>query len=96
MEPISRRLGEAIYEPGSPLHHAVFPTTSIVSLNYVSATGASSETSSVSKEGMVGLALSWVVELPPDQPSYWWLVTPSGCQWTSCGRPSMTSARCAL
>ena len=51
------RLGEAIYEPGSSLHYAIFPTTSIVSLHYVTATGASAETASVGKEGMVGLAL---------------------------------------
>ena len=57
LEPITLRLGESIYEPGSPLHHAIFPTTSIVSLHYVTATGASAETAAVGKEGMVGLAL---------------------------------------
>ena len=57
LEPIELRLGESIYEPGSPLHHAIFPTTSIVSLHYVTATGASAETAAVGKEGMVGQAL---------------------------------------
>ena len=57
LEPITLRLGEAIYEPGSRLQHAIFPTTSIVSLHYVTATGASVETAAVGKEGMVGLAL---------------------------------------
>ncbi len=57
LEPITLRLGESIYEPGSPLHHAIFPTTSIVSLHYVTATGASAETAAVGREGMVGLAL---------------------------------------
>ena len=57
LEPITLRLGESIYEPGSPLHHAIFPTTSIVSLHYVTETGASAETAAVGREGMVGLAL---------------------------------------
>lgn len=57
LEPITLRLGESIYEPDSPLRHAIFPTTSIVSLHYVTATGASAETAAVGREGMVGLAL---------------------------------------
>ena len=57
LEPITLRLGESIYEPGSPLQYAIFPTTSIVSLHYVTASGASVETAAVGKEGMVGLAL---------------------------------------
>ncbi len=57
LEPITLRLGESIYEPDSPLHHAIFPTTSIVSLHYVTATGASAETAAVGREGMIGLAL---------------------------------------
>ena len=57
LEPITLRLGESIYEPGSPLHYAIFPTTSIVSLHYMTAAGASAETAVVGKEGMVGLAL---------------------------------------
>lgn len=57
LEPITLRLGDSIYEPGSPLHHAIFPTTAIVSLHYMTAAGASAETAVVGKEGMVGLAL---------------------------------------
>ena len=57
LEPITLRLGESLYEPGSPLHHAIFPTTSIVSLHYVTANGTSAETAAVGKDGMVGLAL---------------------------------------
>ena len=37
--------------------HAIFPTTSIVSLHYVTASGASAETAAVGKEGMVGMPL---------------------------------------
>lgn len=57
LEPITLRLGESVYEPDSPLHHAIFPTTSIISLHYVTATGASADTAAVGSEGMVGLAL---------------------------------------
>ena len=57
LEPVTLRLGQAIYEPGGRLQHAIFPTTSIVSLHYVTASGASAETAAVGKEGMVGLAL---------------------------------------
>ncbi|PZO13437.1 MAG: Crp/Fnr family transcriptional regulator [Burkholderiales bacterium] len=57
LEPITLRLGESIYEPGSPLQYAIFPTTSIVSMHYVTESGASAETASVGKESMVGLAI---------------------------------------
>ena len=57
LEPITLRWGESIYEPGCPLNHAIFPTTSIVSLHYVTESGASAETAAVGNEGMVGLAL---------------------------------------
>jgi CRP-like cAMP-binding protein len=57
LEPVNLRLGESVYEPGAPLHYAIFPTTSIVSLHYLTASGASAETAAVGKEGMVGLAL---------------------------------------
>ena len=57
LESVTLRLGESIYEPGGRLAHAVFPTTSIMSLHYVTATGASAETAGVGNEGMVGVAL---------------------------------------
>ncbi|HMC16055.1 MAG TPA: Crp/Fnr family transcriptional regulator [Albitalea sp.] len=50
-------LGEMLYEAGAPLRHAYFPTTSVVSLHYVTASGASAETSAVGHEGMVGMPL---------------------------------------
>ncbi len=51
------RLGEMLYEPGVKLQHAYFPTTAIVSLHYVTGSGASSETAGVGNEGVVGIAL---------------------------------------
>ena len=46
-----------LYEPGTQLRHAFFPTTSIVSLHYVTETGASAETAGVGNEGVVGVSL---------------------------------------
>jgi CRP-like cAMP-binding protein len=50
-------LGMILYEPGSQMQHAYFPTTSIVSLHYVMETGASAETAGVGNEGVVGISL---------------------------------------
>lgn len=57
LERVTLRLGESIYEPGGRLPYAVFPIQSIVSLHYVTETGASAETAAVGNEGMVGLAI---------------------------------------
>jgi len=57
LEPVSLRLGEVLYEPGSQMQHAYFPTSAIVSLHYVMASGASSEVAGVGSEGMVGVSL---------------------------------------
>jgi len=57
LELVPMRLGEILYEPGGQLQHAFFPTTSIVSLQYVMETGASAETAGVGNEGVVGIAL---------------------------------------
>jgi len=50
-------LGEMLYEPGSSLRVAYFPTTSVVSLHYVLESGASAETAGVGNEGVVGVSL---------------------------------------
>jgi len=50
-------LGQMLYEPGGQLQHAYFPATSIVSLHYVTESGASTEIAGVGNEGMVGIAL---------------------------------------
>ncbi len=57
LEPVPLLLGQMLYEPGVPLHHVFFPTTAVVSLHHVMASGASAETCSVGREGMVGVAL---------------------------------------
>ena len=57
LERVLLRLGDMLYEPGQALQHAYFPTTAIVSLHYVTASGASAEGAGVGREGMVGVAL---------------------------------------
>jgi CRP-like cAMP-binding protein len=57
LELVPMLLGDMLYEPGGQLQHAYFPTTAIVSLHYVMATGASAESAGVGNEGMVGISL---------------------------------------
>lgn len=57
LELVPMPLGQMLYEPGTHLRHAYFPTTSIVSLHYVTETGASAETAGVGNEGVVGISL---------------------------------------
>lgn len=57
LEHVPLALGEVLYEPGGQLQHAYFPTTAIVSLHYVMASGASTESAGVGNEGVVGIAL---------------------------------------
>jgi len=57
LELVPMMLGQMIYDPGEQLQHAYFPTTSIVSLHYVTESGASAESAGVGNEGMVGISL---------------------------------------
>jgi CRP-like cAMP-binding protein len=57
LELVPMPLGESLYEPGGQLQHAYFPTTSIVSLHYVMASGESTESAGVGNEGVVGISL---------------------------------------
>ena len=57
LELVPMLLGDMLYEPGVQMQHAYFPTTAIVSLHYVTESGASAETSGVGNEGVVGIAL---------------------------------------
>jgi CRP-like cAMP-binding protein len=50
-------LGEVLYESGSRLRNVYFPTTTIVSLLYVLADGASAEIAVVGNEGLIGVSL---------------------------------------
>jgi len=57
LESVVLKLGDVLYEPGSQMQHAYFPTTAIVSLHYVMESGASAETAGVGNEGVVGVSL---------------------------------------
>jgi CRP-like cAMP-binding protein len=54
LELVSLPLGQVLYESGATLAHGWFPTSAIVSLLYVTASGASAEIAVVGLEGMVG------------------------------------------
>jgi len=67
LELVPMRLGEVIYESGSPLEHVYFPTDCIISLLYVMEDGASAEIAIVGCEGMVGVALFMGGESTPSR-----------------------------
>ena len=57
LEPVQLLVGQMLYEPGGQMRHAYFPTSAIVSLHYVTESGASAESASVGNEGVVGVSL---------------------------------------
>lgn len=57
LELVPMPLGQMLFEPGTQMRYAYFPTTCIVSLHYVTESGASAETAGVGNEGMVGVSL---------------------------------------
>ena len=57
LEPVQLLVGQMLYEPGGQLRHGYFPTSAIVSLHYVTQSGASAESASVGNEGVVGVSL---------------------------------------
>lgn len=57
LEPVELALGKVVCESGCRLSHVYFPTTAIVSLLYVTETGASTEIAVVGCEGVVGVSL---------------------------------------
>jgi CRP-like cAMP-binding protein len=56
LELVKMPLGEVLYESGGRLNYVVFPTTSIVSLQYVLEDGASTEIAAVGNEGILGVS----------------------------------------
>lgn len=60
-------LGDVLYESGSQLRHVYFPTTSIVSLLYQMADGASAEIAVVGNEGIIGISLFMGGETTPSR-----------------------------
>jgi CRP-like cAMP-binding protein len=57
LELVPMPLGTMLYVPDEQLEHAYFPTTSIVSLHYITESGATAEMAGVGNEGIVGVSL---------------------------------------
>ena len=67
LELISMPLGGVVYESGGHLGYLYFPTTSIVSLLYVTESGASAEIAITGNEGLVGISLFMGGESTPSR-----------------------------
>jgi CRP-like cAMP-binding protein len=67
LERLTMPLGLSVYESGGTQGHVYFPTTSIVSMLYVLADGASAEIAVTGNEGLVGIALFMGGETTPSR-----------------------------
>lgn len=67
LELVPLPLGWAVYEAGGKLGYVYFPTTSIISLLYVMADGASAEIAVTGNDGLVGIALFMGGETTPSR-----------------------------
>jgi len=67
LELVPMPLGWAVYESGVPLDYVYFPTTSIVSLLYVTENGASAEIAITGNEGLIGISLFMGGESTPSR-----------------------------
>ena len=67
LEAVPLPLGMVVYESGGTQGHVYFPTSSIVSLLYVLADGASAEIAVTGNEGLVGIALFMGGETTPSR-----------------------------
>jgi CRP-like cAMP-binding protein len=61
------RLGQVLGESGCQMHHVYFPTSAIVSSVYVLENGASTESSVIGNEGVVGISLFMGGEATPSR-----------------------------
>jgi CRP-like cAMP-binding protein len=67
LEPLAMPLGLSVYESGGAQGYVYFPTSSIVSMLYVLADGASAEIAVTGNEGLVGIALFMGGETTPSR-----------------------------
>jgi CRP-like cAMP-binding protein len=67
LELIPMKLGDVLYESGVQLSYVYFPTTSILSLLYVTEDGASAEIAIVGNEGILGISLFMGGETTPSR-----------------------------
>ncbi len=57
LELVQMPLGSVLYESGDRLQYVWFPTTAVVSLQYIMENGASTEIAGVGNEGVLGISL---------------------------------------
>ena len=67
LELIPMPLGWSVYESGGHIDHVYFPTTSIVSMLYVTESGASTEIAIAGNEGLIGISLFMGGESTPSR-----------------------------
>jgi CRP-like cAMP-binding protein len=67
LEAVALPLGKVVYESGGTQGYVYFPTSSIVSMLYVLADGASAEIAVTGNEGLVGIALFMGGETTPSR-----------------------------
>jgi CRP-like cAMP-binding protein len=67
LEAVTFKLGDVLYESGVALRHLYFPTTSVVSLLFVTESGASTELAVAGREGVVGIGLFMGGESTPSR-----------------------------
>ena len=67
LELVALQQGQVLHESGDTLRHVYFPTDSIVSLLYVTESGASAASAMVGNEGLVGVALFMGGESTPSR-----------------------------
>lgn len=67
LELVAMPIGNVLCESGGKLQHVYFPTTAIVSLQYVMENGASAEIAGVGNEGVLGISLFLGGETTPSR-----------------------------
>ncbi len=67
LELVAMPVGNVLCESGGKLQHVYFPTTAIVSLQYVMENGASAEIAGVGNEGVLGISLFMGGETTPSR-----------------------------
>jgi CRP-like cAMP-binding protein len=66
-EIVELKFGDVLYEPASSMTHVYFPTQSIVSLQYETENGSTTEMAVVGMEGLVGISLFMGGESTPSR-----------------------------
>lgn len=56
LERVQMPIGQVLYEPGGSFTHVYFPTSALVSLQYLTEDGTSAEIAMIGNEGLVGIA----------------------------------------